>query len=75
MGGIQVLRLAYDTPVCVGHIDRESATFAYDPGYLAKTDSVPLSLSLPLRAEPHVAEGLIKEMLPRLEVLRSFCSG
>lgn len=68
MGGIQVLRLAYDTPVCVGHIDRESATFAYDPGYLAKTDSVPLSLSLPLRAEPYDApsirpyfEGLLAE--------------
>lgn len=33
-------------------------TFAYSPEWLARPDAVPVSLTLPLRAEPYVTDGL-----------------
>jgi serine/threonine-protein kinase HipA len=35
-----------------------TVTFVYDPAWLAKGDAVPVSLTLPLRSEPYVTEGL-----------------
>ena len=34
------------------------ATFAYGAHWLARADAVPVSVTLPLRAEPYVTEGL-----------------
>lgn len=36
----------------------ESVRFTYAPQWLARADAVPVSLTLPLRAEPYVSEGL-----------------
>jgi serine/threonine-protein kinase HipA len=33
-------------------------TFTYDPQWLARADAIPVSVTLPLRAEPYVTEGL-----------------
>ncbi|MGE3317062.1 MAG: HipA N-terminal domain-containing protein [Planctomycetaceae bacterium] len=33
-------------------------TFTYDPQWLARADAIPASVTLPLRAEPYVTEGL-----------------
>lgn len=33
-------------------------TFRYDPEWLTKRDAVPVSLTLPLRNEPYVTDGL-----------------
>jgi HipA-like protein len=35
-----------------------TVTFQYDPAWLANGDAVPVSLTLPLRSEPYVTEGL-----------------
>jgi serine/threonine-protein kinase HipA len=45
----------------VGRIDEtETGTrFVYDPDWLARGDSVPISLALPLRAEPYESKGLL----------------
>ncbi|MEX2186042.1 MAG: HipA N-terminal domain-containing protein [Pirellulales bacterium] len=34
-------------------------TFAYDAAWLANRDAVPVSLTLPLRPEPYVSQGLL----------------
>jgi serine/threonine-protein kinase HipA len=36
----------------------ETTKFSYSPEWLARTDASPVSLTLPLRAEPYVSEGL-----------------
>jgi serine/threonine-protein kinase HipA len=33
-------------------------TFAYEPQWLARPDAVPVSVTLPLRVEPYVTQGL-----------------
>lgn len=33
--------------------------FTYDPGWLARPDAVPVSLTMPLRAEPYEDKGLL----------------
>lgn len=36
----------------------DETSFAYSPEWLARTDAVPVSLTLPLRSEPYVSKGL-----------------
>lgn len=68
MEDVRIARLPFDSPVPVGSISQDGASFAYDASYLARPDAVPLSLSLPLRKEPFDAaafrpyfEGLLAE--------------
>ena len=44
----------------VGTIEENAGqtVFTYSPEWLAKSDAVPVSLTLPLRAEPYVSQGL-----------------
>lgn len=44
----------------VGIIDETDGTtrFTYSPEWLARKDAIPISLTLPLRAEPYVSRGL-----------------
>lgn len=35
-----------------------NVTFQYDAGWLSQREAVPISLTLPLRSEPYVSEGL-----------------
>jgi serine/threonine-protein kinase HipA len=44
----------------VGRIEETGTEFrfTYDPGWLQSRDAVPISLTLPLRAEPFVSHGL-----------------
>lgn len=51
MAGHLVYRLGRTTPVLVGTLGELGESFSYDPGYLARPEATPLSLSLPLRAE------------------------
>lgn len=37
---------------------RAGTTFAYDANWLARADAVPISLTMPLRAEPYASRGL-----------------
>jgi serine/threonine-protein kinase HipA len=36
----------------------DSTRFTYAPGWLARADAVPISLTMPLRAEPYESKGL-----------------
>ena len=38
--------------------DAGRTVFTYSPEWLARRDAVPVSLTLPLRAEPYVSQGL-----------------
>jgi serine/threonine-protein kinase HipA len=38
--------------------DEGQTTFMYSPSWLARADAVPVSLTLPLREEPFVSQGL-----------------
>jgi serine/threonine-protein kinase HipA len=38
--------------------DGDQTVFTYSPEWLAQPDAVPVSLTLPLRAEPYVSQGL-----------------
>ena len=49
MSGYSVYRLEQGSPVLVGTLGELGDAFSYDPGYLARADAKPLSLSLPLR--------------------------
>jgi serine/threonine-protein kinase HipA len=41
-------------------VETETGTrFTYDPAWLATPDARPVSLTLPLRSEPHEAKGLL----------------
>lgn len=51
MAGHLVYRLDRATPVLVGTLGAFGESFSYDPGYLARSEATPLSLSLPLREE------------------------
>jgi serine/threonine-protein kinase HipA len=44
----------------VGSIEENAGqmVFTYSPEWLAQADAVPVSLTLPLRAEPYVSQGL-----------------
>ncbi len=44
----------------VGTIEENAGqtVFTYSPEWLAQADAVPVSLTLPLRAEPYVSQGL-----------------
>jgi HipA-like protein len=44
----------------VGTIEEDAGktVFLYSPEWLAQPDAVPVSLTLPLRAEPYVSQGL-----------------
>lgn len=41
----------------IKEIDDETS-FTYAPEWLARTDAVPISLTMPLRSEPYVSKGL-----------------
>jgi serine/threonine-protein kinase HipA len=57
-----------------GHLwldDSRRFSFQYDPGYLKNPDAIPLSLSLPLRQEPYLADTarpFFSNLLPEGEV-------
>jgi len=44
----------------VGTIEEDAGriVFTYSPEWLSRSDAVPVSLTLPLRAEPYVSQGL-----------------
>jgi HipA-like protein len=44
----------------VGTIEEDAGqtVFTYSPAWLAESDAVPVSLTLPLRAEPYLSHGL-----------------
>lgn len=72
MDDIRVERLSYDRPILVGCIADNARTFSYDASYLDNPTAIPLSLSLPLQAEPFYQEsfrpyfeGLLAEGTPR----------
>lgn len=46
-----VYRLGRTDPVLVGTLGALGESFSYDPGYLARPEATPLSLSLPLRGK------------------------
>ena len=46
------------TPVGTLYERGREAVFTYAPVWLARKDAVPISLTLPLRAEPYVYDGL-----------------
>lgn len=51
--------------------DTSRFSFQYDPGYIENPDAIPLSLSLPLREEPHIndtARPFFSNLLPEGEV-------
>ena len=45
-------------PVGVIEEAGDTISFAYSPEWLARKDAVPVSLTLPLRSEPYVSQGL-----------------
>lgn len=75
LGDLRISLLSYDRPVFVGAIHddgSDGSRFAYDATYLTRPDAIPLSFSLPLRAEPFTAseylpyfEGLLAEGMAR----------
>jgi len=46
------------TPVGTLVESGRQVTFVYDPHWLARPDAIPISVTLPLRPEPYVTEGL-----------------
>ena len=72
MGPLHVFRLEYDELLPVGTISHDGTSFSYDRSYISRPDSIPLSLSIPLRSEPFPAaafrpyfEGLLPEGMAR----------
>lgn len=45
-------------PVGVIKENDDETSFTYSPEWIARTDAVPVSLTLPLRSEPYVSKGL-----------------
>jgi len=45
-------------PVGTIEEDDDKTMFTYSPDWLSQSDAVPISLTLPLRAEPYVSQGL-----------------
>lgn len=42
----------------VEELDEGKTQFSYDPQWLERPDAVPVSLTMPLRAEPYISVGL-----------------
>ena len=57
MGALNVYALRRERPRLVGTIDTSARAFSYAPTYVSGSGSFPLSLSLPLRAEPYDEKG------------------
>lgn len=69
---LRVSLLSYDQPVLIGTIGGNGSWFAYDASYRVSSHAIPLSFSLPLRAERFMAqeympyfEGLLAEGIAR----------